>query len=67
MPYVVTGTVVSLRSVSAGVARAGLPYFTVWPQTPRDDPGVECIYTTVDVAAVQLNDLSMDPRHLPAP
>jgi hypothetical protein len=26
----------ALRSVSAGVARAGLPYFkfTVWPQTP---------------------------------
>jgi hypothetical protein len=24
---------VSLRSVSAGVARAGSPYFTVWPQT----------------------------------
>ena len=28
---------------------------------------MECICTTVDVAAVQLNDLSMDPRHLPAP
>ncbi len=36
MPYVVTDTVVSLRSVSAGVAlaQAGLPYYlTVWPQT----------------------------------
>ena len=39
MPYVVTDTVVSLRSVSAGVAQAGLPYFTVWPQTPRERLG----------------------------
>jgi hypothetical protein len=40
MPYVVTGTtsIVSLRSVSAGVARAGLPYFTAWPQTLGERP-----------------------------
>ena len=34
------------------------------------DPSVECIYTTVDVAAVQLFYLAMrvwDPRHLPVP
>jgi hypothetical protein len=29
MPYAVTDTAVSLRFDSAGVARAGLPYFTV--------------------------------------
>jgi hypothetical protein len=36
----VTDTVVSLRSVAAGggVARAGLPYFTVWPQTLGERP-----------------------------
>ena len=51
MPYVMIGTKVSLRSVSAGVARAGLPYFTAW-------------LSTVDKAAVQRNILSMDPRHL---
>ncbi len=38
MPYVVIDTVVSLRSVSAGVARAGLPYFTAWPQTVGERP-----------------------------
>jgi hypothetical protein len=73
IPILTADTVVSLRSVSAGVARADLPYFTarVWPQSALrrlgSDPSVECIYTTVDVAAVQLNLLSMDPRHLPAP
>ena len=38
MPYVVIDTKVSLRSVSAGVARAGLPYFTAWPQTLGERP-----------------------------
>ncbi len=59
MPYVVIGTKVSLRSVSAGVARAGLPYFTAWPQTLGEQAQRvhlrEYIYTTVDMAAVQLN------------
>ena len=54
--YLVTGTVLL---VSAGGARAGLPYFTVWPpllkgatlRTPvrrRSSIGVIRVYTTVD-------------------
>jgi hypothetical protein len=42
MPYVVIGTKVSRGVFSAGVALAGLPYFTVW-------------LSTVDMAAVQRN------------
>ena len=38
MPYVVIGTKVSLRSVSAGIARAGLPYFAAWPQALGERP-----------------------------
>jgi hypothetical protein len=66
-----------------GPARAGLPYFTVChsasgrpqpPQTPRERPwrGVTAHLRSsgrggsVTVLA-QLNDVSMDPRHLPAP
>jgi hypothetical protein len=63
MPYIVTDTVVSLRSVSADVARAGLPTSRRGLRRLGSDPSVECIYTTVDVAAVQRNILSMDPRH----
>ncbi len=60
---------VSLRSVSAGFARAGLPYFTGWTHTLGERLGgpifnsevaleaqvVECTTVDVPVAAVQLN------------
>jgi hypothetical protein len=77
VPDVVTDTVVSLRIVSAGVARAGLPYFTVWPPSLRERPqcGVHLHNSRHSgppppprPPAVQLSS-SMDPRpgHLPAP
>ena len=36
MPYAVTDTISVPADCSAGVALAGLSYFAVWPQTPRD-------------------------------
>ncbi len=51
------GTKVSLRSVqvSAGVARAGLSYFTAWPQTLGVRPQRGVHLHDSGRAAVQLN------------
>ena len=65
MPYVLTDTVVSLRSVSAGVARAGLPYFTAWPQTLGERPqrGVHLHDTGCGRGGTECNVLSYPWTH----
>jgi hypothetical protein len=61
---------VCFRGSGTSTCRLARLHGVAWSHRLGSDPSVECIYTTVDVAVVQLFYLAMrvwDPRHLPVP